>query len=94
MDWGDNVSSLFPLEQRVDETGRRPILSSHTRLTDHNGHSAGASTNQGSTSFRVDEKPVQEFQRQHIVDLGSVVSISLQVTVHYGLQAFPFNVRS
>jgi hypothetical protein len=37
---------------------------------------------------------VQEFQRQHIVDCGRVVPVSLHMAVHDGFKVFPFNVRS
>ena len=47
-----------------------------------------------STSCRIDEKTVQEFQRQHVVDLIGIVPISPQMALHYGFEFVPLDVRT
>src|SRR5437016_2620645 len=43
-------------------------------------------------SFRIEEKPMQEFQGQYRVELSGIVPVSLEVVPHYGLEPPPFEV--
>ncbi len=36
---------------------------------------------------------MQEFQREHFVDLEGVVPVALEVSPHHGLKSVPFEVR-
>ena len=47
---------------------------------------------QQSESSRIEEKAVQEFQRQQFVDLHSVVPVSFEMSAHDGFKTFAFDV--
>ena len=40
----------------------------------------------------VQEKAVKEFQRQHLVDLGGVVPVSIEMAPHHGFEPIPFEI--
>src|ERR1700739_2581210 len=46
-----------------------------------------------SASVGIQEKPMNQLQRQKLVNLGGVVPIPLQVAVHDGLDAAAINIR-